>query len=100
MKSFAQDGFRKFLSVRTARREFLGLRSFLEQCHKNGDTFLSHILRVTGGETWVSFVNTETKEQSKQWSTHVHQRSRKTLNKTLSARNLMETVFWDRKGVK
>jgi hypothetical protein len=33
---------------------------FLERYHKNGDEFLSHI--VTGGETWVSFVNVETKQ--------------------------------------
>jgi hypothetical protein len=31
----------------------------------------SIILRVTGDETWVSFVNVETKEQSKQWM-HIH----------------------------
>jgi hypothetical protein len=39
--------------------------TFLEQHHKNGDEFLNHIVRVTGDETWVSFVNTETKEQLK-----------------------------------
>jgi hypothetical protein len=30
-----------------------------------------HIVRVTGDETWVSFVNVETKEQPKQWL-HTH----------------------------
>jgi hypothetical protein len=34
--------------------------------HKNGDEFLRHIIRLTGDETWVSFVNVATKEQSKQ----------------------------------
>jgi hypothetical protein len=38
---------------------------------KMGDEFLNHIVRVTGDETWVSFVNAETKEQSKQWM-HTH----------------------------
>jgi hypothetical protein len=38
---------------------------FLERCHKDGDEFLNHIVRVTGDETWVSFVNVETKEHSK-----------------------------------
>jgi hypothetical protein len=37
--------------------------TFLERYHKEGE-FLNHI--VTGGETWVSFMNVETKEQSKQ----------------------------------
>jgi hypothetical protein len=40
---------------------------FLQQYHKDGDGFLSHIVQVTGDETWVSFVNVETKEQRKQW---------------------------------
>jgi hypothetical protein len=43
----------------------------LEQYHKDGSEFLNHIVRVTGDETWVSFVNVETKEQSKQWM-HPH----------------------------
>jgi hypothetical protein len=44
---------------------------FLVRYRKDGDEFLSHIVRVTGDETWVSFVNDETKEQSKQWM-HTH----------------------------
>jgi hypothetical protein len=53
---------------------------FLEGHHKDGDEFLNHI--ITGGETWVSCVNIETKEQSKQRiHTHIHQRSQKSLNK-------------------
>jgi hypothetical protein len=44
---------------------------FLEQYHKDGDKFLNHIVQVTGDETWVSFVNVKTKEQSKQWM-HTH----------------------------
>jgi hypothetical protein len=34
---------------------------FSERYHKDGNEFLSHIVRVTGDETWVSFVNVETK---------------------------------------
>jgi hypothetical protein len=45
--------------------------TFLERYHKDGDEFLNHIVRVTVDETWVSFVNVETKEQSKQWM-HTH----------------------------
>jgi hypothetical protein len=43
--------------------------TFSEQYHKDGNEFLSYI--VTGDETRVSFVNVETKEQSKQWM-HAH----------------------------
>jgi hypothetical protein len=41
--------------------------TFVERYYKYGDEFLSHIARVTGDEIRVSFVNVETKEQSKQW---------------------------------
>jgi hypothetical protein len=40
--------------------------TFLQRYHIDGDKFLNHMLRVTGDEAWVSFVNVETKEQSKQ----------------------------------
>jgi hypothetical protein len=73
--------------------------TYLERYHKDGDEFLSHIVRVTGDETRVSFVNVETKEQLKQWS-HTHSPNKlKTFIQTLSARKLMATVFWDRKVV-
>jgi hypothetical protein len=41
--------------------------TFLEQCHEDGDEFLSHILRLTGDKTRVLFLNVETQEQSKRW---------------------------------
>jgi hypothetical protein len=43
--------------------------TFLERYHKDGNEFLNHIL--TSDETWVSFVNVESKGQSKQWM-HTH----------------------------
>jgi hypothetical protein len=33
--------------------------TYFEQYHKYGYEFLNHIVRVTGDETWVSFVNVE-----------------------------------------
>jgi hypothetical protein len=45
--------------------------TFLQWDHKAGDEFLSYIIWVAVDETWVSFVNVETKEQSKQWM-HTH----------------------------
>jgi hypothetical protein len=73
--------------------------AFLERCHKDGNEFLSHIIQVTGDETRVSFVNVEIKEQSKQWM-HTHSPNKlKEFKLTLSARKMMATVFWDRKGV-
>jgi hypothetical protein len=40
---------------------------FLEPYHKYGDEFLNHIVRITGDETQVAFVNVDIKERSKQW---------------------------------
>jgi hypothetical protein len=54
--------------------------TLLGQYHKDGDEFFNNIVWATGDETWVTFVNVETKEQSKQWM-HVHQTSQKSLNK-------------------
>jgi hypothetical protein len=42
--------------------------TFSERYHEIGEEFINHIVRVTGDETWVSFVNVETKNQSKQWA--------------------------------
>jgi hypothetical protein len=72
--------------------------TFLQQYHRYGNEFLSNIVQVTGEETWVSFVNVETEEQSKQWM-HTHSPNKQKKVKKMSARKLMATVFWDRKGV-
>jgi hypothetical protein len=72
--------------------------TFIELYHKYGDEFLNHIIRVTGDETLVSFVNVETKEQSKQWM-HTHSPNKiKKFKLALSAGKLLASVFWGRKG--
>jgi hypothetical protein len=35
----------------------------LQRCHKAGGEFLNNIVRVTGDETWLLFLNVETEEQ-------------------------------------
>jgi hypothetical protein len=57
----------------------MALASTFECCYKDGDEFFSHI--VIDDETWVSFVNAETKEQSYSGFTQIHQTSRKSSNK-------------------
>jgi hypothetical protein len=73
---------------------------FLQPYREVGDKFLNHIIRVIGDETWVSFVNVETREQSNQWMhTHSPKKPKKIKNR-LSARNLVEPAFFFiRKGV-
>jgi hypothetical protein len=72
--------------------------TFLERYRKNVVEFLSYIVRVAGDdETWVSFVNVETKQQLKQWM-HTHSPNKsKNFKRKLSVRKLMTLVFWDRK---
>jgi hypothetical protein len=70
--------------------------TFLESNHKDGNEFLDHI--VTDNKTWAPLVNVETKEQSKEWM-HTHSPNKMEKFKQTSARKLMATVFWDRKGV-
>jgi hypothetical protein len=71
---------------------------FLERCHKDGDEFLSHIVRVTGNESWVPFVSVETKEQSKQWM-RIQSPKKPEKFKQTSVRKLMAAVFGHMKGV-
>jgi hypothetical protein len=68
--SFVQDEFRKYTRLHKMQRMALAL-TFLEQYHKAGDDFLHHIMCITGDETWVSLVNAEIKEQSKQWMAYI-----------------------------
>jgi hypothetical protein len=68
--------------------------TFLERHHE----FFDHIVLVTGDETWVLFVNVETKEQSKYWM-HTHSPNNPKKFKEICGRKLMTTVFWDRKVV-
>jgi histone-lysine N-methyltransferase SETMAR len=73
--------------------------TFSERDHKDGDEFLNQIVRKSGDETWVSFMNAETKEQSMQWMhTHLAKKPKKFKQMSCS-RKLMAIVFCDRKGV-
>ncbi|GFR18102.1 HTH_48 domain-containing protein [Trichonephila clavata] len=70
--------------------------TFLERYHNEGEDFLDHI--VTGDETWVAYVTPESKQQSMEWR-HSSSPKRVKFKQTISARKIMCTVFWDRKGV-
>jgi hypothetical protein len=69
----------------------------LEPYCRSRDEFLNHIVIVTGDETWVSLGSTETKEQSKQWMNTHSPNKLKMFKQTLSARQLITSVSWDRK---
>jgi hypothetical protein len=51
--------------------------TFLGRYHKDGDEFFDHILRVTGDETSISFVNVETKEQLEVCMPHMSKKKKK-----------------------
>jgi hypothetical protein len=67
-KCYARWVPKMLMGVHETQRMALAL-TLLEQYHNDGDAFLNHI--ATGDEKWVSFVNVETKEQSKQCM-HMH----------------------------
>jgi hypothetical protein len=71
--------------------------TLLEWYNKEGNEFLSDIVRVTGDETWLPFGNVETKEQSKQWMHSHSQNKLKKFKQMLLVR--ISAVSWDRKGV-
>jgi hypothetical protein len=52
---------------------------------------------VTGDETWVSHHTLENMRQSMQWR-HTHSPTAKIFKTSPSNRNIMATLFWDRKG--
>jgi hypothetical protein len=58
---------------------------FLRVIPQRCDEFLNHIIRVTGDETRVSFVNVETKEQSKKVDAHTFTKHAENFKQTLSA---------------
>jgi hypothetical protein len=66
---------------------------FLERYHKDGDEFLSHVIRVMAYETLGSFVNVETKEQSKQWLYKHSPKKPKKFKQMLSARKADGNTF-------
>lgn len=81
----------KLLSEEQKAQRMGAALSFLQRYEREGDAFLNQI--VTGDETWVRYVNAETKLQSMQWG-HTHSPKKPTkCRQTLSTRKLMATVF-------
>jgi hypothetical protein len=70
--------------------------NFLVWYHNEGDEFLNHT--VTGYETWIYHVTQENKQQSVQWQYSASPKANK-FKQTRSARKIMCSVFWDRRGV-
>ncbi|GFV98299.1 histone-lysine N-methyltransferase SETMAR [Trichonephila clavipes] len=66
---------------------------FLSRYHTDGEDFSNRI--VTGDEIWVGHVNAETKQQSVAWSHTGSPTWLRKGRKTLSAKKLIVTVFWD-----
>jgi hypothetical protein len=66
---------------------------FLQRHWEEGGEFLDRI--VTGDETWVQFVNTETKEQSKTVDAHALSQQAQEIQTNNVKQKVMATVFWD-----
>jgi len=70
--------------------------TFLMRYHKEGDGMLSLI--VTGDETWVPHITTESKQQSLHWK-HTRSPKRKKFKQKFSTWKNMCALFWDRHSV-
>ncbi|MEE4247135.1 MAG: hypothetical protein V2I33_17110 [Kangiellaceae bacterium] len=68
----------------------------LERFHHNPPAFLDQL--VTQDETWVHHFDPESKQQSRQWTAPGEASLRK-FKVGASAGKVMDTVFWDAKGV-
>lgn len=86
----------KMLTEDHKRQRIESSREVLELYAEEGAVFLESI--VTGDETWVYHFTPESKQQSMEWRHSFSPKKRK-FKVTQSARKIMATVFWDRKGV-
>ncbi|KAL4118897.1 hypothetical protein QTP88_011778 [Uroleucon formosanum] len=86
----------KMLTEDHKRQRIESSREVLELYAEEGAVFLDSI--VTGDETWVYHFTPESKQQSMEWR-HSFSPQKRKFKVTQSARKIMATVFWDRKGV-
>ncbi|KAL4126321.1 hypothetical protein QTP88_010543 [Uroleucon formosanum] len=86
----------KMLTEDHKRQRIESSREVLELYAEEEAVFLNSI--VTGDETWVYHFTPESKQQSMEWRHSFSPKKRK-FKVTQSARKIMATVFWDRKGV-
>ena len=69
---------------------------FMTQYNEEGENFLSHV--VKGNETWVSHEDPKSKQQSMEWR-HTSSPRKTKFKQTTSTREVMWTMFWDRKVI-
>ena len=86
----------RLLTVNHKRDRVTILKQCLEMFQCNPDEFLCRFIIVD--ETWIHYFISETKEQSKQWTSPGEPVPKKA--KTVkSAGKVMATVFWDARGI-
>ncbi|KAL4134938.1 hypothetical protein QTP88_006618 [Uroleucon formosanum] len=86
----------KMLTEDHKRQRIESSREVLELYAEERAVFLDSI--VTGDETWVYHFTPESKQQSMEWR-HSFPPKKNKFKVTQSARKIMATVYWDRKGV-
>jgi [histone H3]-lysine36 N-dimethyltransferase SETMAR len=86
----------RMLTDEHKRKRMECAQQFLQQCETNKEQLLNSI--VTGDETWVFHFTPESKQQSREWR-HTNSPKPKKFKQLQSARKVMATVFWDRKGL-
>jgi hypothetical protein len=86
---------RSLIEERKEQRKII-CSELLARYEAEGDDFLSTI--VTSDETWIHYLELETKRQSTQWH-HTTFPQKKKLKAIPSASKIMATVLWDCEGI-
>jgi hypothetical protein len=104
LRDYHRLGYHKFCAKWVVPKNLTGAHktqglawdlTVLERYQKDGDEFLSQIVRVTGVETWISFLKVETKVVD----AHTFSKQAEKFKQYLPTRKLTVAVFWYRKGV-
>lgn len=86
----------KMLTDAHKQKRLASAENFLHRFETQGDELFEHI--ITGDETWISYTNVESKQQSMQWRHSASPKAKK-FKQARSAKKIMATVFWDKKGI-
>ncbi|KAL4092199.1 hypothetical protein QTP88_026740 [Uroleucon formosanum] len=87
----------KMLTYQHKEQRMSSGREFLNRYQQDGDDLFFHI--VTSDETWISYINPKSKQQSMQWRHSTSPKPKKFKQTPYTSRKMMATVFWDEKGV-
>ena len=94
MKKLSVRWVPRLFTVYNKRDRVTISKQYLEMFQRKPDEFLRRFITV---EIWIHYFTSETKEQSKQWTSPSKPAPKKV--KTVKAGKVMATVFWDARSI-